>query len=49
MARQVVELLADPAELERQRGLARARAVGEYSAEKVVPRYEELYLRLVTS
>jgi N-acetyl-alpha-D-glucosaminyl L-malate synthase BshA len=47
MARQVVELLSDPPELERQRGLARERAVGKFGAEKVVPRYEELYRRLV--
>jgi len=47
MAHQVVELLGDPAELERQRGLARERAVGEFGAEKVVPRYEALYRRLI--
>jgi N-acetyl-alpha-D-glucosaminyl L-malate synthase BshA len=47
MARQVLELLGDPAGLDRQRGLARSRAAGEFSAEKVVPRYEELYRRLL--
>jgi N-acetyl-alpha-D-glucosaminyl L-malate synthase BshA len=47
MAQQVIAVLSDPGELDRQRGLARRRATEEFSTRRVVDRYEALYRRLL--
>ncbi len=47
MADRIVTLLSDPAELARQKGLARSRAVREFSTDLVVDRYESVYRRLL--
>jgi N-acetyl-alpha-D-glucosaminyl L-malate synthase BshA len=47
MAEAIVALLGDPRELVRQRGLARARAVGCFGTDAIVDRYEALYRRLL--
>ncbi len=47
MADCIVGLLSDPAELARQKELARARAIREFSTDLIVDRYEALYRRLL--
>jgi L-malate glycosyltransferase len=47
MARQIVSLLADPAEHDRQRRLAHRRAVDCFSTDLVVEQYEKVYRRLL--
>lgn len=47
MAAQAAALLRDPAELERQKQLARARAVESFSTDRIVGLYEALYDRLL--
>ena len=47
MAQQAIALLSDGAELERQRGLARRRALDHFSTGPVVDAYEGVYRRLL--
>ncbi|MFH1176430.1 MAG: N-acetyl-alpha-D-glucosaminyl L-malate synthase BshA [Acidobacteriota bacterium] len=47
MADKVIELLRNPAELVRQRLLARRRASEHFSTDRIVDRYEALYRRLL--
>lgn len=47
MAKQVLALLRDPAELARQKEAARRRAVEHFSTDAIVDRYEALYRRLL--
>lgn len=49
MARQIVALLRHPAELARQRSLARRRAIEHFATDLVVDSYEALYHRLLAN